>query len=306
MGDGALLLETFGSVLLPIALIVGAGYLLGRVTRMDSRPLALAVFYLFNPALVFVSMVSTPVGADLLGRLAILKLLVIITLVFLANLVAAGLRLSPALRSAFLLAVAFSNSGNFGLSVTEFAFGQDGLALAIICFMADNLAVNSIGVYFAARGRASARAALRQVATNPALYALFLGLLVHQAGIALPIAVDRATSTLGRAAVPVMQTVLGVQLATLAFTRQHLKAIGWASALSLLVAPLLAALYVMPLGITGLARQVGILESAVPTAVSSTIVATRYDSEPALVSGTVLVTSLLSLITVTLTLYWIR
>ena len=154
MGDGGLLLSIFGSVLLPIVLIVSAGFVFGRVTRVDSRPLALAVFYLFNPCLVFVSMAATPVGADLLGKLALLE--------------AAGHRLadlsgehrrgraplSPALRSAFILAVAFSNSGNFGLSVTEFAFGQAGLTLAVICFMADNLAVNSIGVYFAARGRA--------------------------------------------------------------------------------------------------------------------------------------------------------
>jgi predicted permease len=103
-----------------------------------------------------------------------------------------------------------------------------------------------------------------------------------------------------------MQTVLGIQLATLTFTRQHWKAMGWASLLSLVVAPALAALFVIPLGVTGLARQVGILESAVPTAVSAAIVATRYESEPALVSGTVLVTSLLSLVTVTLVLYWIR
>ncbi len=298
--------QIFSTVLLPIVLIVVAGFIFGRLMRVDSRPLALAVFYLFNPCLVFVSMASTPVGADLLGKLALLKVLVIISLIVLANILAAALRLSPALKGAFILAVAFSNSGNFGLSATEFAFGQAGLTLALVCFMVDNLAVNSLGVYFAARGRASVRGALLQVAGNPAIYALALGLLVHEAGWQLPLALSRATETLGRAAVPTMQTVLGVQLATLAFTRQHAKAMGVAALLSLIVAPALAALFAMPLGVTGLARQVGILESAVPTAVSAAIVATRYESEPGLVSGTVLITSLLSLVTVTLVLYLIR
>jgi predicted permease len=298
--------DIFGMVLLPIVLIVGLGFILGRALRVDSRPLALAVFYLFNPCLVFVSMAAMPVRADLLGRLALLKVLVILSLIILGNLIAKALRLSPALRAAFILAAAFSNSGNFGLSVTEFAFGQVGLTLALICFMMDNLAVNSLGVYYAARGGASARAALLQVAGNPALYALALGLLVHQAGWELPLAISRATETLGRAAVPTMQTVLGIQLATLTFSHENWKVMGWASLLSLVVAPLLAALYVIPLGITGLARQVGILESAVPTAVSAAIVATRYESEPSVVSGTVLITSLASLVTVTLVLYWIR
>ena len=298
--------EIFGAVLLPIVLIVGLGFTFGRLMHVDSRPLALAVFYLFNPCLVFVSMSSTPVGADLLGKLALVKVLVIVSLIVVANLVAGALRLSPALRAAFVLAAAFSNSGNFGLSATEFAFGQAGLTLALICFMMDNLAVNSFGVYFAARGHANVRGALVQVASNPALYALALGLLVHQAGWQLPLATTRATETLGRAAVPTMQTVLGIQLATLTFTRQNWKVMGWASALSLIVAPLLAALYVIPLGVSGLGRQVAILESAVPTAVSAMIVATRYESEPTVVSGTVLITSLASLATVTLVLYWIR
>src|SRR5512136_1419983 len=144
-----MLADIFGTVLLPIVLIVGVGFALGRLTRLDSRPLALAVFYLFNPCLVFVSMAATPVGADLLGKLALLKILVIVSLIVLANVVAAALKLSPVLRGAFVLAVAFSNSGNFGLSVTEFAFGQAGLTLALVCFMIDNLAVNSLGVYFA-------------------------------------------------------------------------------------------------------------------------------------------------------------
>lgn len=296
----------FGTVLLPIVLIVSLGFIFGRLMRVDSRPLALAVFYIFNPCLVFVSMASTPVGADLLGKMALLKVLVIISLIILADLVASALRLSPVLRAAFILAAAFSNSGNFGLSATEFAFGQAGLTLALICFMVDNLAVNSVGVYYAARGHADVRGALLQVAYNPALYALALGLIVHQAGWQAPLPVTRAAETLGRAAVPTMQTVLGIQLATLAFTRKNWKMMGWASALSLIVAPLLAALYVIPLGITGLGRQVAILESAVPTAVSAAIVATRYESEPSVVSGTVLITSLLSLVTVTLVLYWIR
>lgn len=297
------LANIFGTVLLPIVLIVGVGFAVGRLTRIDSRPLAVVVFYLFNPCLVFVSMAATPVSADLLGKLALQKMLVIVSLIIVANVVATALRLSPVLRGAFVLAVAFSNSGNFGLPVAEFAFGQAGLTLALICFMVDNLAVNSLGVYFAARGRASVKGALLQVAGNPALYALALGLLVHQMGWQMPLAINRATETLGRAAVPTMQTVLGIQLATLTLSPGHWKAIGWASGLSLVAAPLLAALFAVPLAISGLARQVGILQAAVPTAVSASIVATRYDSEPALVSGAVLVTSVLSLITVTLVLY---
>jgi predicted permease len=65
---------------------------------------------------------------------------------------------------------------------------------------------------------------------------------------------------------------------------------------------MIGAILGVPFGLTGLPRQVSILEAAVPTAVMSNIVASRYNSEPNIVAGSVLVTSVLSLITITLLL----
>jgi predicted permease len=72
----------------------------------------------------------------------------------------------------------------------------------------------------------------------------------------------------------------------------------------LVAAPLVALALVVPLGLTGLARQVGVLQVAVPTAVLTSIIAARYDADPRMVAGTVLVTSLASLVTVTALLSW--
>jgi malate permease and related proteins len=98
--------------------------------------------------------------------------------------------------------------------------------------------------------------------------------------------------------------VLGLQLAALPIDRRHWKMIGTASALRLALAPLLALALAVPLGLSGLARQVGVLQAAVPTAVTASIIASRYDSEPNQVAGSVLVTSLVSLISVTALLSW--
>jgi predicted permease len=70
----------------------------------------------------------------------------------------------------------------------------------------------------------------------------------------------------------------------------------------LLVSPLLAFALVGPLGLTGMAGKVGVLENAVPSAVMGTIVASRYETEPSLVAGAVLVSTMVSVLTVTLLL----
>ena len=99
-----------------------------------------------------------------------------------------------------------------------------------------------------------------------------------------------------------MLIVLGMQLAALPFERGYWRLIGVTSALRLVIAPLITIVLTIPFGLTGVSRQVSVLEAAVPSAVMANIIASRYDAEPNLVAGSVLVSSLLSLATITLLL----
>jgi predicted permease len=294
----------FVAVLLPLILTAGAAYILGRTSRLNPAPLARVTFYLFNPSLVFVTLANTTVSQDLLGRLALLKILTCIALIAISLLVARRLKCSGPATSALALSASFANSGNFGLSVSEYAFGQAGLVLAVICYVTDNAMINSLGVYLAARGRTSVRRSVLQVFLNPALYAVPLGLAANRFSWVPPVPLERSLEMLGRAAVPTMLVVLGLQLAVLPIDRRDWRLVGLSSFMKLGLAPLLALVLAIPLGLSGLARQVGVLETAVPTAVTASIIASRYDSEPDQVAGTVLVTSLASLITVTALLTW--
>ena len=47
------LFNTFADNILPILLISGAGFLLGKMIQIDSRSLGRVVFYIFSPILVF-------------------------------------------------------------------------------------------------------------------------------------------------------------------------------------------------------------------------------------------------------------
>ncbi len=298
-------LSIFSTVLLPLVLSAGLAFLLARFVAINPRPLSQVTFYLFSPALAFVSLAGTTLAPELLGRLVLLKVLSFLVMLPLAQWMANRLKLPAAASSAFVLAVLFGNSGNYGLSVNEYAFGQPGLTLAVICYVTDNMLVNSFGVYIAARGRASMRQAVQSVFRNPALYAVTLGLAVHQFGWQTPLPIWRGLESLSRAAVPAMLVVLGMQLATMSLARGHWRTVGVASVMRLILAPLLAFALVIPLGLTGLPRQVAIVETAVPTAVMTSIVASQYEAEPGLVASIVLVSSLVSLVTVTALLAWI-
>jgi predicted permease len=53
------------------------------------------------------------------------------------------------------------------------------------------------------------------------------------------------------------------------------------------------------MGLTGTARQAGVLQSAMPSAVITIVLATEYDVEPAFVTSVVISTTLLSPLTLT-------
>jgi len=56
------------------------------------------------------------------------------------------------------------------------------------------------------------------------------------------------------------------------------------------------------LGLTGVTRQVCVIQASMPTAVTTTILATEFEAEPQFVASVVFVSTLVSVITLTLLL----
>jgi predicted permease len=116
----------------------------------------------------------------------------------------------------------------------------------------------------------------------------------------MPLFVDRSVTLLSDAAIPLMLVILGLQVAEVRrWPRNRAALIGAAAFLQLVVTPLLAILVAGWLGLSGLSRQAAVLQSAMPAAVVTTILAVEFDLDVPLVTGTVVVTTLLSPITLT-------
>jgi malate permease and related proteins len=65
------------------------------------------------------------------------------------------------------------------------------------------------------------------------------------------------------------------------------------------VTPLVALLVARLLGLTGVARQAAVLQASMPAAVATTVLAVEYDLDAMLVSGVVVLTTVLSPLTLT-------
>ncbi len=296
------LLAIFLDNLLPIFLAASTGFLLGRFLKPDLKTVSRLAFYIFSPCLVFTSIAHTQLTGGEFGRLTLFTLLVNGVMLALAVLAGLALRLERHWLAALVVGAVFVNGGNYGLAVNKFAFGDEALSRAVVYYVISTLLVYTVGVLVASLGRRSIGQALRQGLTLPSTYALVVAGLFRVTHWPVPVPVDRTVTLLSQAAIPVMLVVLGLQLADLkreAWPRARWGLIGVAALLQLVIAPLIGLGTATMLGLSGPARQAMVLESGMPTAVITTILAVEYDLDAGFITGTVLASTLLSPLTLT-------
>jgi predicted permease len=299
------MLEVSINVLLPVFLVMGIGVLLDRLLALEARSISRIVLHAFSPALVFSSIsTSTMKGGDLLhiGAFVILNTLIMAVL---GRLISRALRFDRSRETAFTLTICFVNAGNYGIPVTLFAFGQEGLARAIVYFTFSALVINTLGVYLASLGQSEARAALGNVLKMPITYAAVLGIAVNVMGWSVPGPLSKMASLLGAAAVPGMLIILGIQLSRTRLAGR-VGSVALASFMRVLVAPLLALTIAPLLGLTELARQVCVLEASTPTAVMTSILALEFQADSEFVASVIFTSTLASIVSLSLLISYLR
>jgi len=290
------------NVVLPVFLVAGIALLAQRRLQLELRTLTQLAFYVFSPALIFDSLVNSDVSGAEFGRITAL-LLVITGLSWAAGELAARLlHLHGPTKGSFLVSLVLINAGNYGLPTLLFAYGEAGVTRGALYLIVSSTLSASLGVYLAARGRLTAREALRRAAQVPLLYAAALGLLLKFTGLHLPDPAIKAIHLLGEGATPSFLVILGLQLdqaLRTGFRPAHLPALTFLTVGRLLLAPLLAWALAPAFGLTGLTRNVFVVETAMPTAVMATILATEFDADPPFAALAILATTVASLVTLT-------
>lgn len=295
------LLRVFLENLLPIFLAGASGYLLAWRGRISSRPLAAAALYAFSPCLVFDVIVKNHVrGVDFL-RMAGFALAGLLTLALIALLIGRRAGWTRPLTAAVVLTVMLPNAGNFGLSASLFSFGPRGLAEASLYFITASVLTYTLGVFVASMGRAPFRDSLRRFGQMPAVWAVPLAFLFVHFDLDPPTPLRRTIELLAAACIPSLLLVLGMQFRDVNWkARSHLAPLGVSLVLRMGVSVALAYLFADAFHLEGPARQAGILQAAMPSAVVSTILALEYEVEPAFVTSAVLLSTLTAPVTLTL------
>lgn len=279
------------AVLAPVFVLAALGY----GWRLTGAPFDLpfvtrVIMYVAGPCLVFTSLSELTVPlSDFWGMVGAM-IVVTLTVAAVSAVLIKFLGLS---QRSFLPALTLGNTGNLGLPLCLFAFGEEGLGLAVAIYVTNSLLQFTFVPMLHSRV-----SALRTLATTPMLYGAVAGLAVVMTGVTVPTWLANTLGSIGDMLIPLMLMALGNTVGGL--TAHNLRrAFGLGSA-RLIISFVVAVSVSYALGLSGVAQGVLVLQGAMPAAVFSYLFAARYERDADDIAGIVLVSTLLGAVTLPL------
>lgn len=292
---------------IPLTVMIALGITLHRVFSLDIKTLSKLNFYLFSPAIIFKLLYTTEISASAVMKV-LMFFIVFMFLLYGATEAAIRLRgLEKGKRAALRNGVLFYNSANYGIPLNQLAFAANPytLSVQVLIMMMQSLVPNTYGIYSVNSHKSSGRQIMRTILTQPVIYAIPLGFLMHGFDVPIPLALSTPLDYLANGFIGTALITLGVQLGGMKLSPLDVikKDVLLACALRLICGPLLALAVVWMMGIDGLMAKALIVSSSVPTSLSSVLLAVEFDNEPEFASRVVLLSTALSIVTVTVVIY---
>jgi len=294
-------------IVLPAFLIFTTGYIGQKILKLNVRSISTMALYLMIPFLTFDTFYQNQLNMNYFF-LFLFSLLLLIILAVITFLYGKIIKADKVHMSAMLLGGIFSNSGNYGVPVALFAFGSLAFYYAVIIMVIHALLINTIGLFIASYGGGQSttiKTALHSVIKMPVLYGIVAGIGLQLLHVEIPPTIVEGISMVGAASVPTVMLILGMQLAEIKPQKFEWKYVNTVVVIRMIASPLIATFLVMFMPVDAVIKSVFILLAAMPVAANTTMLSIQFDCKPDFVSFTTLVTTIISIITIPVTLFFL-
>lgn len=276
-----MLLRILG-IVFPVFAIVAVGYVYGRFRRPDMTAANQLNMSVLLPALIFSVLSSKDFNLNAFGALAAGAAAVVLGSGLLAWPVA---RLARVPAKTFVPPMMFTNSGNMGLPLAVFAFGDSALPAAVVLFIVENGLHFTLGTWLMDH-----RARWLDVLKQPIVLATLAGIAFALFGGGVPPPLAAAIDLLGQASIPLLLFALGARLTTIDWREWR---IGVLAAVVCPLSGIATVLAVRPfLDLPPQQASLLLVFGALPPAVLNYLVAERYQQEPGRVAALVMIGNL--------------
>ncbi|MFT5299675.1 MAG: putative permease [Mariniblastus sp.] len=303
--------------LVPIFAVIGLGMILRSknwLTQETTQAFNRFAYYFALPLFLFYKLGGAPTGTGLANRFMVTLFGASVATAIVGWGVAAVFKTKHSSRGALIQAGFRGNLAFIGLPLVLFATAglaaeqriqiQSAVLVALspVVIFYNTASVAVLAVYNEqTEARFSWRSIGYNMITNPLLLACLAGISVQLLGWRIPIAIERTCEVLGASAFPMALVGIGSQLASIS-VRGHWGSSLLATALKNVFCPLVGWLIGRAMGLEGIELTVILILCAVPTAVSSCVLAEQMRSDPDLAASSLVIATACSLITLSILL----
>lgn len=291
----------------PLGLLIGLGIILQRAFKLDIKTLSKLNFYLFSPSIMFQMLYGSALSYTVMFQVLLFFFVFFFGMAAIVEIVIRLRGYMGGMRPAMRNSVLFYNSANYAIPLNQLVFVGDPftLSIQIIIMMMQSLIPNTYGVYAVNAHKQQLKDTLKTIATMPVIYVIPIALIMRGFHIPVPHSVGIAIDYVAKGFIATALTTLGVQLGSMKWSFK-LKDVAISNVLRLCVGPLLGFVIVLAFGWHGDMAKALILSCAVPTSLSSVLLAVEFDNEPEFSSQAVFSSTVFSIFTVTFVIYLLQ
>jgi predicted permease len=284
--------------IVPLYLLIALGFVAGRYLAASRETVARLLIYIIAPAIIFNSVFTTPLAANVLFLPVLFFALC--CLMCIGTFLVSKHIWPDATKNILSFTAGTGNTGYFGIPVAIALFGADVAGLIIILTLGFILYENSLGFYITARGHYSAKESINRLLTLPTIYAFAIALILNTLGVRFGQAyTDFATSFIGAYTVLGMM-LIGLGLAGITTYKFDFKFVTASFLAKFIIWPVVVvAIIFLDKALFGFFSdqiyQVMALLSVVPLAANTVAYATELNAHPEKASFAVLLSTLFAL-----------
>ncbi len=299
------------NVVAPLTIYMLVGWLLRRSGLLGEdffTKLSQLVFYVCVPALCLDNLRELDFSEVLANPTALYMAAAVLVVFSLTFLIVPRFCHEPSRCGVMTHAIFRSNDGVFGLAVAETLLGAANMGLMVVCVAITIPIYNLLAVVvmeYYRGGKPSIGRMLVKVVTNPIIIGCVLGALLAILGLGLPAFIAKPLAGLSGACAPLGFVALGGALSFASLSKNRL-ALSIVCLFKLIVIPVctLSAFYL--LGMRGVGLLVGMVIFGAPCAMSVYPMSCTMGGDEQLAGGAVALTSVLSLVTIFLFIFFFK
>ena len=283
-------------VIFPVFFVVGIGYFLGKKNpKIDTTFITNFGANIGSPAIVIYSVTTTGITFEIFSEYFFYYLIAIIGFALIGIIFLLFLKKDIIMElPPFIL----PNTGNMGLPICLFAYGQTGLGIAGAISSLIILFHFTLGVFLASK-----RFNLEVIFKSPAFYSIIISLIFIYKEIEMPNFVVNTTMLLTYATIFLILMSLGIALT-------RLKIFSFNSALissiaRVIIGPIIGFIIIMIFNLNGVAAGVLLIQCSMPSAILNYLVGSIYSPKKIVdnIASMIVVSTVLSFITIPIVVF---